>query len=251
MLPSTLRRRWDILQHLEAPFADSYLSQTLYDLQSIQSHLIMSQAALLLTYWSPAFSPQCEKPNSTWLKLAIGHARSIGADNCWEDRATSHEPQHTPPSDDSVSQLKRLWWCCIIRDRIMSLCVRRPIHIGQQDIERSKIKTLEEHEFRESQEGSQVSTGQNSMFSVFDLLSKLCIHITATLTIVYPEMEQKGFPSQALSQSFVKVAERELQGWHEAASLAPFADAANAREPRGRDEEMIVFQRNILLIYYE
>lgn len=58
--------------------------------------------------------------NSTWLGAAIHHAQA----------ANAHEYDFHPSMDryDRL-QLKRLWWSCILRDRMISLGMRRPIQI--------------------------------------------------------------------------------------------------------------------------
>ncbi|KAF5668793.1 cutinase transcription factor 1 beta [Fusarium denticulatum] len=95
-------------------------SALLFDMEAETGHLPLAQAALLLMNWVPE-SPTTTSPvpYRTWLSLAIHHAKLINANRhagiC--DVATStNEPRS--------KTLRRLWWCCIICDRLSSLACR-------------------------------------------------------------------------------------------------------------------------------
>lgn len=63
--------------------------------------------------------------NSTWLSLAIEHAKV----------ANAHQYDSRPPKSlENRCKHKRLWWSCILRDRVISLGMRRPIQIVSDDI---------------------------------------------------------------------------------------------------------------------
>ncbi|EXJ76474.1 uncharacterized protein A1O5_00982 [Cladophialophora psammophila CBS 110553] len=66
----------------------------------------LAQSALLLSYWSPCDS--IREVNSYWVEEAIRHAVAGGM------------------SDLSFTHHRRIiWWCCIIRNRMISLGLRR------------------------------------------------------------------------------------------------------------------------------
>jgi hypothetical protein len=58
--------------------------------------------------------------NSTWLSVAIVHAKAENAHQ-YDDLVLLTEKMRV--------MLKRLWWCCILRDRVISLGMRRPLQI--------------------------------------------------------------------------------------------------------------------------
>ncbi|KAL6885692.1 fungal-specific transcription factor domain-containing protein [Trichoderma evansii] len=92
-------------------------TKLLYNMGIEASPLVISQATLLLTFTSLAPSKQ---PEISWLSLAIENARLAEAhlysnlSPCWETERNT---------------LKRVWWCCIIRDRSIGLLLRHPIQI--------------------------------------------------------------------------------------------------------------------------
>ncbi|KAF7558587.1 hypothetical protein G7046_g5570 [Stylonectria norvegica] len=96
----------------------SYYRRTklLYDLGSDSSPLSMSQAALLLSFASLTAG---KMPNTSWISLAIENAKL----------AEAHLYASMPLASPRRSILKRVWWCCIIRDRSVGLLMRRPIRI--------------------------------------------------------------------------------------------------------------------------
>lgn len=90
-----------------------------------------AQVALMLTYHAPTVY---DRTNSYWLSTAIHFARMCGAD-MYESQGLGFECKAT---------LKRLWWCCILRDRIMALGLRRPLQIKPTDFDFSKPGLLED-----------------------------------------------------------------------------------------------------------
>lgn len=99
----------------------SYYRRTklLYDLGSESSPVCIAQAALLLTFTSLSAS---RTPNTSWLSIAIENAK-IAEAHLYASIPASM-PQH-----QEQNILKRVWWCCIIRDRSTGLLMRRPIQI--------------------------------------------------------------------------------------------------------------------------
>ena len=80
--------------------------------------IALSQACLLLSLQSTMMN---QKLNSVWLSKAISHAEAARGNHYY------HEPD---PSHRLC--LKRLWWSCILRDRMIALGVRRMIQIGAE-----------------------------------------------------------------------------------------------------------------------
>lgn len=70
--------------------------------------------------------PEDTKGRWHWLQIALSYANEIGLN------------RNNLSMDFSPSQQRsrrRLWWCCYIRDRLVSLTDRRPCHIRDEDVE--------------------------------------------------------------------------------------------------------------------
>ena len=80
-------------------------------------HLVLTKVALLLTYWSP-FDTEYQV-NNYWTDRAFHHARAI---RLWD----------RPRENTTTSTRYRLiWWCCLLRDRLISIALRRPYRIHE------------------------------------------------------------------------------------------------------------------------
>ncbi|KAJ3532951.1 hypothetical protein NM208_g8205 [Fusarium decemcellulare] len=96
-------------------------AELLYDCLPERSSIVKAQTALLLSHSYYTLSPTSPSDLATlWLSRAIHHAESSGA---------QHYDDPSPAAEKQQNTLKRLWWCCIIRDRIMPLTSRRGIRI--------------------------------------------------------------------------------------------------------------------------
>ncbi|KAK2687300.1 hypothetical protein QWA68_013563 [Fusarium oxysporum] len=84
---------------------------TLFDLQSTLGDQDRAQGAIMLTYRTISFM---DKKPLYWLSIATHYAKSA-------DAHRYHEKQDTREG----ALLKRLWWCCVLRDRILALALRQ------------------------------------------------------------------------------------------------------------------------------
>lgn len=108
----------------------------LYDFGMETDRTSLLQATLLMTYWYE--SPDDLHDAWYWLGEAIMWAKSLGV----------HCSQGERPPDTPTAKLwRRLWWSCHVRDRIITLGLRRPMHIGPGDIDASPL-TLEDFDLR-------------------------------------------------------------------------------------------------------
>ena len=80
-------------------------------------HVVLTKVALLLTYWSP-FDAEYQV-NNYWTDRAFYHARAI---RLWDRQG---ESEATP------SRCRLIWWCCLLRDRLISIALRRPYRIHE------------------------------------------------------------------------------------------------------------------------
>ena len=135
----------------------------------------VAQASLLLTYET---SSSEQLNNSTWLAIAIQHARAVNA----------HQYQHsTAASRYRRSDLKRLWWCCIIRDRIIALGMRRSIQITGDQFDFTE-KGLDICDLKDETNKSEVydSNTKTALIKILSSLCRLAATLTQLITIAYP-----------------------------------------------------------------
>ncbi|KAL2832950.1 fungal-specific transcription factor domain-containing protein [Aspergillus cavernicola] len=144
-----------------------------------KDRLVTSQASLLLTYYTTDTELAT---NSRWLRIAIRHAK--------KERAHLYPRLPQLESGRKSSDLKRLWWCCMIRDRIISLGMRRPIQITPEDFDLHQpglsLQDLEEESFH-----SEVYTPDTKL-ALCRVLASLChlvVAVTDLIMLVYPTMQ--------------------------------------------------------------
>ncbi|KAG6365612.1 hypothetical protein INS49_007223 [Diaporthe citri] len=162
----------------------------LYDMETEDSQLSLAQAALLLTCWVPGSKAAFQlKPNSTWLSLAIQHARSINADRCTTSTPTTSTAGTTTCSQPQKLQnmLRRLWWSCIIRDRLGSLCTRRSISITRHRFGFDAVTPLGFADLEDEVHRSSVynAATKRSLARLLTHYIQFCIVLTDVLTLVF------------------------------------------------------------------
>ncbi|VUC32897.1 unnamed protein product, partial [Clonostachys rosea] len=157
-------------------------TKALFDLTCQRDNIVKAQAALLMTYYSPEGDHMI---NSYWLSTAVHFARSERADKY-------HLPSHRSGNSQT---LKRLWWCCILRDRIMALSLRRPVNIhadefdfGQPGLERSDFQNELECQSVYERETKQVlvhiSSALCQLVVIFDKVFAVLRHGSPTTSSV-------------------------------------------------------------------
>jgi hypothetical protein len=147
--------------------------QRLYELGVEKDRFVVAQASLLLTY----YSTDAERSNnSRWLRTAIRHAK--------KERA--HLYHHLQPCKKTLD-LKRLWWCCMIRDRIISLGMRRPIQITPDEFDLNQ-PGLSFEDLQEECLQSEVYNPETKV-ALCRVLASLChlvVAVTESILLVYP-----------------------------------------------------------------
>ncbi|KAL4806045.1 hypothetical protein BDV18DRAFT_160115 [Aspergillus unguis] len=88
-----------------------------YKLHAPQDHLTLTQAALLLSFWSPYNTD--DQVNSFWVRQAFYHAR----------KARLNDPKY----ETLNSRRLVIWWCCLTRDRLTTCGLRRPQELQDTD----------------------------------------------------------------------------------------------------------------------
>lgn len=211
----------------------------------------MAQICLLLTYWCPPG----DRANSDWLHLAIEHAKSINAHNY---------AQISPASDGSftdqekyIGKLKRLWWCCIIRDRIMPLCMRRSIQIGRDDFDFDAHLPLNEKDLGQEVNNSEVyAVDQSSSITALTMLMiQLCVCLTDILKLVYPKAQWSPEDAWIIQEEISKTKEyrQALDDWLQRATeaLTDFSAVGKSKADPGMVSNTSHLFANLLWMYYQ
>lgn len=196
-----------------------------------------AQGALMLTYHtsSPTSSEQ-KQAKTFWLNTAIHYAKSAGA----------HLYSHLSEDTRDRNVLKRLWWCCILRDRIMALGLRGQLHIKPAEIDVSQEGLVEEDfsdEIRDPAVYDAVT--KQALVQLVTLLCELAVALDDILQVLYPEVpvrRDEERPSLAEMRSW----SARLDRWYEKAS-AKFSTATAAPTVN----KSLVLYTNMIYIYYK
>ncbi|PVH74660.1 hypothetical protein DL98DRAFT_658625 [Cadophora sp. DSE1049] len=84
--------------------------------QLTTDQVVLTQICLILSLWSPGWIGT--QNNSYWLDMAFKHAT---CERLWEVKLNDLNKK-----DDPNNRNRLLWWCCLIRDRVLALGMRRP-----------------------------------------------------------------------------------------------------------------------------
>lgn len=147
-----------------------------------RSPVAIAQAALLLSSWNPPAKGSL-KPQTSWLTIAIDNAKAANA-HAFSNVISS--PEKEGDHDDLV----RLWWCCIIRDRIMPLGLRRSMILtptqfdfdSESNVQRG-IEALQGEVYRSRMYDAET---RNSLANTTKYYVKLCLILTDVLQRLYP-----------------------------------------------------------------
>jgi hypothetical protein len=151
--------------------------KALFDFDYELDRSVIVQAVLLMTYWYEA--PDDPKDIWHWLGIAISTARTIGM-NC--DTSGADMPVKTR------NLWKRLWWCCFMRDRLISLGMRRPLRISENE---SDLPMLALEDFETDAMSLELSRMLGGCPVVRDeskriTLAKMCVALCKLCVIVSP-----------------------------------------------------------------
>jgi hypothetical protein len=230
-------------------------AQLLYNMDTESSRLDIAQAALLLSYWAPPFKEAATRPNSMWLSMAIESARSVQAHQCL--------PATSAPTDSIERQkrlsLKRLWTCCVVRDHIMALTLRRNCQITRTNFNLSSGSILSYSELSTELHGSKIydAVTKKSLIMTFLQLARLCLLFTDTCQLIFPY--ERGLktnqPSDMdLDRAKIKACKADLDDWYETVrKRLPFAMRKGdviTNSPKLVNPSVTLFV-NMIYIYYQ
>ncbi|KAK2017174.1 fungal-specific transcription factor domain-containing protein [Colletotrichum eremochloae] len=224
-------------------------AKLLYDLESESSPLAISQAALLLSFWSSPTSPAFRKANTAWLIIAIQNAKMVEAHH--------YATRSAPPKKRNL--LKRIWWCCIIRDRIVGLGLRRSLQITRSHFNFDSNEALGFSDLADEFERSRVYNPDTKrcLAEILEQLVELCIVLTDTLILVFPLDDRPGWGREMRSEEQDKVrgCKIALRRWYKGATLRfpMFGGGSVARvKSSGNDfqHDSVILYTNLMYMYY-
>ncbi|KAL2851928.1 hypothetical protein BJY01DRAFT_244862 [Aspergillus pseudoustus] len=216
-------------------------AKLLFDLETDSSFISMSQAALLLASWSFSSYDFPRKPNIPWLSIAIQHARD----------ADAHNYKSFCQGSEKYEVRKRLWWCCIIRDRLFALGMRRPLKIPAAQFDVVQNSGLGYYELVGELHRSKVHdlAVKVQLANVLELLVELCIMLTDILELAFPMEASLTHCSDGRdTQRRVHNSRVALRKWHSEATLR-LADPAASSEEANQDDSVILYS-NLVYMYY-
>jgi hypothetical protein len=212
--------------------------QFLFDFDTKRDSISTAQGTLLLSYHTPMGNV---KMNSYWLGIAIHFARDAKAHLYFTSSHFTREEKNIR---------KRLWWCCILRDRIISLGVRRPLQISLGEFDTSQAPPVEE-DFEEEVRTSKVYsvTLKRSLIQLLIMHFELGAILTNVLMVTYSidQIQGVGF-SLSTEADFqrVELCRSALDHWFEKSTMGvpPPAD-------EGDISKSLVLFKNLMFMYYQ
>ncbi|OQE04405.1 hypothetical protein PENVUL_c033G05563 [Penicillium vulpinum] len=210
-------------------------AKMLYDFGIEGDNLCLSRALLLLTYQSTRSD---HLSNTTWLVLAIQQARA----------ANAHLYRHYPAeSKYKRSDLKRLWWCVVVRDRIIALGMRRPLQILPAHFDTTSRDLLLVDDLYDEVYSSKVYDPESKIMlcKIMTSQCQLALALTDLIMIVYPPGIHMG-PQNDLTSEETRIDEikSRLNDWksQNMLQLSPEDSCLHA---------CIVFYKQLTVLYFE
>ncbi|CVK91845.1 related to cutinase transcription factor 1 beta [Fusarium mangiferae] len=231
--------------------ADLYRkAKLLFDMEAETSHLPLAQAALMLMNWVPE-SPTTTSPvpYRTWLSLAIHHAKLINAhrhSGICDVGTTANEPESRT--------LRRLWWCCIICDRLSSLSCRFRLQITPDMLDMENCIPLGfadlQSEIHRSNVFSPATKRQH--ISLFSKNLSLLMLLTDIIPVAYPfETRLESSPDfSAQEEESIRNSCDRLDEWYNTAKaeFPPFHQITTAED--SDSAKSVAVHTNLMYIYY-
>ncbi|KAF4448686.1 hypothetical protein F53441_7940 [Fusarium austroafricanum] len=227
-------------------------AKLLYDFSVEKSCIAIAQASLLLAHTH--LIPRCiagNKPlGSIWLGIAISYARVAKA-HCYSSLRPNKDTE-VAKVQKLRNTLKRLWWCCIICDRLLPLTSRQSIKITPANFSFSCSK-LGSADLCDELYNSDVydSTTKTLHAELLSRLVDLCVVLTDVLTVTSVLYNN---PSWMLSGRMeagkdTSLCQMELSRWYNS-----FGETKATLDERMSEEispaPSIILFKNLIEMYY-
>ena len=194
----------------------------------------------MLTYHS---NHPGELISTYWLDTAIHFARKAGADRT----------RDAAPFTSRIGQIrKRLWWCCILRDSIMSLGLRRRLSITPSEEVDYVQCALTEDDFNHEIWKSHVCKPDEKQVLVrlFVTLCKLGIILKDALELLYTPGDDSPLGKKPRTREDCEIAKSlmaELDLWCDATRAKVQVHASSYED----HQDSIKLLSNAIYIYYQ
>jgi len=202
--------------------------------------IALAQACLLLSLQSTMMN---QRLNSVWLSKAIAHAETVEASRYYLEKDPSHRLQK-----------KRVWWSCILRDRMIALGVRRMIQIGPEDFDFDQAG-LEEEDLAEECHNSDVYdvASKKSLSKIIVAQCELAVAMMPMMITAYCEetssqTDDSSIPMLIHSITAVERATTEFQIWARRFRLVLIRLADN-QDDRNANPSLTLFAHMTMIHY--
>ncbi|KAL1864498.1 hypothetical protein VTK73DRAFT_5846 [Phialemonium thermophilum] len=232
-------------------------AKLLYDFGTEASPINIAQAALLLSLWSPGSETSVLEASLSWVSIAIQHARTAEAHRyaLAMDTSALVSTEETPQN-----ALKRLWWCCMIRDRIVALSTRSSIQIPRTHFDFSAHVPLRAVDLAHEVYRSKVydPSVKRTLLHMFERFVDLCVIMTDVLLLVHPVDGTSSWRHRTRAHELraVSNARKALEKWFkETILVCPVFGKSNDMVGSGHGEpsfrhESIIVHSNLMYMYY-
>lgn len=215
-------------------------ARLLYNFRTETDSATIAQASLLLSFQS---TPHEQQDNTSWLSTAIQYARADGA-----------HLYYCLPGQTSrqTREKKRLWWCCVLRDRVIALGVRRPVQITPDHFDFSQTGVTE-LDFAGEVERSQVYDTDTKSFlaRIFIVQCQFAVAVTSMIMVIYPlngvvipDLSTRTPPSKL--HNCIEESQKELGKWMEMARAQLVLGPDDTATPH----KSVTLYTNLTYIYY-
>ncbi|OGM47306.1 hypothetical protein ABOM_003808 [Aspergillus bombycis] len=176
-VPTDVGTRWGSVSIVSTRNELYQKAKLLYHSGMEKDPLVLAQTTLLLSLFDCSMDGT---GSSVWLSLAIGHAKAVKAHQFGCLALDASADRHN---------LKRLWWCCIVRDRAVSLGMRRPIQITPDLTPVGANGALSLQDLQKRQNLSEVYSYevQCELHKIFIRQCHLAVIVTDLLMVLYPD----------------------------------------------------------------
>lgn len=236
-------------------------ARLLYGLECETNRQVLVQALLMMTYWYD--KPEDEKDTWYWMGIAHSHAQVLGF---------HRDPQqlHVPAEEKRLR--RRIWWSCLIRDRLLALGIRRPSRIRHDEFD---VPMLAIEDFNLSQASNSLlallgeskltlsnPAARATMAAMCVDLAKLCMCLG---DILHSQYSMLGPQPTAPSEQFFKVTvmprrsekqaqelvqyDVELSGWFQSQDSRSKYVPGSAQSPDMADRIIRLHQSQLYMNY--
>ncbi|KAE8381652.1 hypothetical protein BDV26DRAFT_301240 [Aspergillus bertholletiae] len=204
-------------------------AKLLFDLQAETEPFTKAQGAVLLAHHTSAHDPQA---SNIWLMRAIQNAMIVGCGPAPHDTETN------------LSMVKRLWWSIMLRDRVLSIGLRRRPQVTSVEFNMG-ANWLQEEDFADEIDNSRVYDRDVKimLFKVLQEQCKLAVLLTDLVSLVF---SSQGISSPSLSLvefqavvAAIRRIKRYLTKWEAVSIVLP-----------STNHETVTFYTHLTWMYY-